>query len=37
MNKLYIINFRLKNGFIISTFTSWNLETLKNKIANNPE
>lgn len=37
MNKLYTINFRLSNGYIISVFNCWTQEILNEKIAKNPE
>lgn len=37
MNKLYIIHFHLPNGYIISTWTSWNESHVLDKISKNPE
>lgn len=37
MNKLYVIRFRLSNGYIISTWTGWNEEDAASKMRTNPE
>lgn len=37
MNKLYVINFRLSNGYIVSTWWTWDADTLKEKKTANPE
>lgn len=37
MNKLYIIHFKLYNGYIVSTWTAWSEEAAQDKIRKNPE
>ena len=37
MNKLYIIRFKLTNGYIISTWWTWNESDALDKIQKNPE
>lgn len=37
MNKLYVIRFTLKNGYIISTWTTWTEKAALEKIRKNPE
>lgn len=37
MNKLYVIRFRLSNGYIISTWSAWSETDALNKMALNPE
>ena len=37
VNKLYVIHFHLPNGYIISTWTSWNESHVLDKISKNPE
>lgn len=37
MNKLYIIRFKLTNGFVVSTWWAWNESDALDKIQKNPE
>ena len=37
MNKLFVINFKLSNGYTVSTWYCWNLEDAKEKMRKNPE
>ena len=37
MNKLYTINWKLSNGYVISTCSFWREELLKEKMEKNPE
>lgn len=37
MNKLYIIRFKLSNGYIVSTWYGWNEPEAIDKMAKNPE
>ena len=37
MNKLYVINFTLPNGYVFSTWSAWTEEAITEKIRKNPE
>lgn len=37
MNKLYIIRFKLSNGYVISTWSGWTEAAALDKIRKNPE
>lgn len=37
MNKLYIINFKLSNGYTVSTWYGWNEPEAIEKMDKNPE
>ena len=37
MNKLYVIRFKLSNGYIVSTWSAWSEKEAEEKIRKNPE
>jgi uncharacterized protein (DUF2249 family) len=37
MNKLYVIKWTLKDGYVISVTNAWNPETIRDKMQKNPE
>lgn len=37
MNKLYIIRFKLSNGYVVSTWSAWSESEAQEKMSKNPE